>query len=165
MSKGKALAELYRQYGPIIYSRCRRMLKDDALAEDATQDVFLRVMRSFDQAPTGTSMLPWVHRITTNYCLNAIRDRRHQPEPVGELPESAGTSPESLMHDRHLAQRLLQRAPTREREPVLLAYRDGLEHQQIAAMLGISRRTVINRLNEFMRRARTAIGTEEMHHA
>lgn len=151
---GDRLADLYRRYGPTIYSRCRRLLRDDALAEDATQEVFLRVLRHIESAPSDQAALAWIYRISTNFCLNQIRDRSRQAEPVDELPDQAGEHPEPPMIDRDMALRLLERAPENLRAPAVLYYVDGLEQAQVAEVLGISRRTVINRLAEFANRAR-----------
>lgn len=148
------VTDLYRKYGPVIYSRCRRLLKDDALAEDATQEVFVRVMRHIEAAPDDAAALAWIYRISTNYCLNQIRDRSRQAEPMEELPEQVGEHPEGELLDRDLAMQLVQRAPENLRAPAVLYYVDGLEQEQVAKALGISRRTVINRLNEFMSRSR-----------
>src|SRR5438094_1120230 len=96
---------LYRKFGPAIYSRCRRLLKDDALAEDATQEVFVRVMRHIESAPDDKAALAWIYRISTNYCLNLIRDRNRQAEPVEDLPDTGGEHPEPELLDRELAMR------------------------------------------------------------
>lgn len=154
------LADLYRRYGPTIYSRCRRLLRDDVAAEDATQEVFLRVLRHIESAPNDQAALAWIYRISTNYCLNHIRDRSRHAEPVNEVPEQAGEHPEPPMLDRDLAMRLLQRAPENLRAPAVLYYVDGLEQAQVAQVLGISRRTVINRLGEFANRARKFVGRD-----
>ena len=47
----RQLALLYRRHGPAVYARCRRMLGDDAAAEDATQETFLRVLGHLENAP------------------------------------------------------------------------------------------------------------------
>lgn len=154
VDKSGKVADLYRKYGPVIYSRCRRLLKDDALAEDATQEVFVRVMRHIEAAPDDAAALAWIYRISTNYCLNQIRDRSRQAEPTDTLPEQASVHPEGELLDRELAMRLVARAPENLRAPAVLYYVDGLEQEQVAKALGISRRTVINRLNEFMSRSR-----------
>ncbi|MBX5484825.1 MAG: sigma-70 family RNA polymerase sigma factor [Myxococcaceae bacterium] len=151
---GVKLSELYRRFGPTIYARCRRLLRDDVAAEDATQEVFLRVLRHIESAPTDQAALAWIYRISTNYCLNQIRDRSRQAEPVENIPEQAGEHPEAPMIDRDLALRLLTRAPENLRAPAVLYYVDGMEQAQVAQVLGISRRTVINRLGEFANRAR-----------
>ncbi len=154
------LAELYRRYGPTIYARCRRLLRDDAAAEDATQEVFLRVFRHIDAAPNDQAALAWIYRISTNWCLNHLRDRSRQAEPVEALPEQAGAHPEAGLMDRDLCMRLLSRAPEKLRAPALLYYVDGMEQAHIAEVLGISRRTVINRLGEFQSRARKFVGRD-----
>jgi RNA polymerase sigma-70 factor (ECF subfamily) len=155
------VAELYRKFGPAIYSRCRRLLKDDAAAEDATQEVFLRVLRHIESAPTDQAALAWIYRISTNYCLNWLRDRSRQAEPTDELPEEPGDHPEPALIDRDLALRLVMRAPEALRAPAVLYYVDGLEQEQVAKMLGVSRRTVINRLGQFASRARKFIARQK----
>ena len=155
------VAHLYRKYGPAIYSRCRRLLKDDALAEDATQEVFVRVMRHIESAPDDAQALAWIYRISTNYCLNVIRDRGRQAEPTDELPEGAGEHPEEGHLDRDTALRLVNRAPESLRAVAVLYYVDGLEQEQVAKTLGISRRTVINRLQDFTERSRKFLAREK----
>lgn len=154
--------DLYRKFGSVIYSRCRRLLKDDALAEDATQEVFVRVMRHIEAAPDDQAALAWIYRISTNYCLNQIRDRNRQAEPVEELPDAGTGHPEAGMLERDLAMQLVSRAPENLRAPAILYYVDGLEQEQIAKTLGISRRTVINRLNDFMSRSRKFLSRDGM---
>lgn len=161
LSEGR-VSDLYRKYGAVIYSRCRRLLKDDALAEDATQEVFVRVMRHIDSAPDDQAALAWIYRISTNYCLNQIRDRGRQAEPVEELPDPGGDHPEPQLLDRDLALQLVNRAPEALRAPAILYYLDGMEQEQIARTLGISRRTVINRLNEFMSRSKKFLSRDGM---
>lgn len=153
---------LYRKYGPAIYSRCRRLLKDDALAEDATQEVFVRVLRHIESAPDDAAALAWIYRISTNYCLNQIRDRGRQAEPTApsDIPESPSDHPEPELMDRDLAMKLVSRAPEKLRAAAVLYYVDGMEQEQVAKTLGISRRTVINRLQEFTERSRKFLTRE-----
>ncbi|MCC6336986.1 MAG: RNA polymerase sigma factor [Myxococcales bacterium] len=156
------VSHLYRKFGPAIYSRCRRLLKDDALAEDATQEVFVRVLRHIESAPDDASALAWIYRISTNFCLNQIRDRGRQAETTdpSDIPEQPTEHPEPTMMDRDLALKLVSRAPEKLRAAALLYYMDGLEQEQIAKTLGISRRTVINRLQEFTERSRKFLARE-----
>jgi RNA polymerase sigma-70 factor (ECF subfamily) len=161
VSSDDKVASLYRKYGATIFSRCRRLLRDEALAEDATQEVFVRVFRHIEAAPDDAAALGWIYRISTNYCLNQLRDRSRHAEPTAPeaLPEvSDGELPEALWLDRDLAQRLIARAPEKLQEVAVLYYVDGLEQEQVAKALGISRRTVINRLQEFQERSRKFLG-------
>lgn len=151
---GARLAELYRRYGPTIAARCRRLLRDEVAGEDATQEVFLRVLGHIGSAPEDPAALAWISRISTNYCLNQLRDRSRRAEPMDELPEQASEHPEPPILERDFALRLLDRAPEYLRAPAVLHYVHGLEQAQVAKLLGISRRTVINRLRAFSERAR-----------
>ena len=122
----------------------------------------MRVMRHIQSAPDDQAALAWIYRISTNYCLNQIRDRNRQAEPVDELPDVGGPHPEAQLLDRDLAMQLVNRAPENLRAPAILYYIDGLEQEQIAKTLGISRRTVINRLNDFMSRSKKFLSRDGM---
>jgi RNA polymerase sigma-70 factor (ECF subfamily) len=152
MSAGD-LASLYSSYGPMIYSRCRRVLDDDAAAEDATQETFMRVQRHLQRAPHSLEALVWIYRVATNYCLNEIRNRRLHPVPVDVLPD-LGTDVAELLGRRDLAARLIEHAPEKLRAPAYLHYVDGLDQSEVARVLGISRRTVVYRLSAFAENAR-----------
>lgn len=147
------LTALYRAYGPVIYARCRRLLGDGAAAEDATQETFLRVHRHLAVADSREA-LSWIYRIATNYCLNEIRNRKHRPELHEHLPEVAGEDLERILADRDLAARIVERAPEKLRVAAWLHHVDGLDQGEVARVLDISRRTVVNRLAEFADNAR-----------
>jgi RNA polymerase sigma-70 factor (ECF subfamily) len=111
-SEEDRLTQIYRLYGSVIYARCRKLLNNDASAEDAAQETFVRVYRHLAKAPDPQEALAWIYRIATNYCLNEIRNRRTRPEPVEVLPEvPADGLDEERMGDRDLARRLIARAP------------------------------------------------------
>lgn len=122
----------------------------------------MRVLRHIESAPDDATALAWIYRISTNYCLNQIRDRSRQAEPTApeELPEGDGVQSEPDLIDRNTAMRLIERAPEKLQEVAVLYYVDGLEQEQIANTLGISRRTVINRLQEFLERSRKFISRD-----
>lgn len=152
------LTALYREYGQAIYWRCLKILRDEAAAEDATQETFLRVHRHLARAPDADEAGRWILRIATNYCLNATRDRRRDPEPRHELPEVPGdVTLEQVLGDRDMVRRVVARVDEKLRAVAWAHYVDGLDHVEAARMLGISRRTVANRLAVFAERARKVI--------
>jgi RNA polymerase sigma-70 factor (ECF subfamily) len=146
------LTRLYRTYGPIIYARCVRLLADTSAAEDATQETFMRVHRHLEKAPPEA--LGWIYRIATNYCLNELRDRKHRPSPTDELPELSIDDFASALGDRDLVARIIKRSPEKLRVVAWLHHVDGLDQAEVAQTLGISRRSVVNHLNEFAANAR-----------
>src|SRR4051794_1126624 len=128
MQKGKVEA-LYAKLGPTIYSRCRRILKDHAAAEDATQEIFVKILRSVDSIPADDAVMAWVHRVTTNHCLNTLRDasRRAEPMPSDVMPELRDDDFEDSLVTRDMAERLMERQPEELKAPVMLYHVKGME--------------------------------------
>jgi RNA polymerase sigma-70 factor, ECF subfamily len=146
--------QLYRQYGRLVYVRCRRMLGEQQAAEDATQEVFCRVATHLDRAPQAEYTLRWIYRISRNYCLNEIRNNRRRPQCVEGHEDAPDANAEALLVDRDLARRILRRTPTHLGAAAWLHCVDGLSHDEVGQRLSISRRTVINHVEEFANRAR-----------
>jgi RNA polymerase sigma-70 factor, ECF subfamily len=151
------LTNLYRTYGAVIYGRCRFLLHDDADAEDATHETFLRVRGHLDRVSSAREAVFFIYRVATNYCLNQLRDRKHRAAPA-ENPEgqlaAAPSDAEERMADRDLARRLVACAAPRVRSVAWLYHVDGFDQAEVALVLGVSRRTVIKRLQVFSRNAR-----------
>jgi len=143
---------LYKSYGPVIYARCKRLLRDEEAARDATQEVFIRVMRHLAKTPPGDEALRWISRIATNYCLNQIRDRQRlvslEDLEAGLQPR---VEPICELASRDLARTLIFSLPEHLRAVAWLCYVDELPGQEVAKNLGISRRTVVYRLAEVAR--------------
>jgi len=148
------LTVLYKTYGGQIYARCLRILNDRAAAEDATQETFVRAYRHLEKVPDSKEALHWIYRIATNYCLNQLRNRRRGPELRAEFSDAADPGFDKQVSDRDFVQSLVLRMPSKLQTVVWLRHVDGLDQEEIAGILNVSRRTVINRLSEFDRRAR-----------
>jgi RNA polymerase sigma factor (sigma-70 family) len=154
---GGALDELYRRHASAVYARCRYLLRDVDAARDATQDVFVRVLRArteLDAAPSPTAFLL---RTATNHCLNVIRaSRAAWHEELARIARdriSRGIEPEA----RELVRALLGAAPQEAQEIAVLYFVDELTQAEIAAETGRSLPTVRKRLREFLAAARGAL--------
>jgi RNA polymerase sigma-70 factor (ECF subfamily) len=140
---------LCERYGPMLYRRCLRLLRDEDEAMDACQDVFVRVLerRSRLDARHPSSLL---YRIATNLCLNRIRDRRRRDAVTGdgELLERIASAEdgESATGARLLLDRLFGRQPESSRTIAVLHYLDGLTLEQVAEAVGLSVSGVRRRL-------------------
>ena len=146
------IAELYRTWGPAIYRRCLRLLRDQEAARDATQEVFRKALSSPEKLADPQTALPFIYRIATNYCLNERRNagRRGETELV-DLDVSSG-HPE--FPQRRLVQRVLSRFDARTQSIAVGVLVDGMQHEEVADALGISRKTVSRRLTRFLEHAR-----------
>jgi RNA polymerase sigma-70 factor (ECF subfamily) len=155
---------LYRQYGPLVRRRARSLLGDELEAQDALQEVFVRVLQAMGEFRGQSQPSTWLYRITTNLCLNRIRDGKRRRERLqraseagdGPLPSGPGASPES----RAVLQNLLARLPEELAEIAVYYHVDEMEQAEIARLLGVSRRTIGYRLERFQGEARRATGDE-----
>ena len=139
----KGLRQLFERHGPLVYRRALRILGNSADAEEATQEVFVRVMRGADGFEERSQVTTWLYRITTNYCLNLVRDRKRQHELLAENhgPDTEvqrDAPPDQLVMLRHV----LANADEDQARAAIYVYLDGMSHQEAAELLGVSRRTV-----------------------
>ncbi len=147
-------ARLYRTYGPAVYRRCLRLLRDPELARDATQDVFVQLIRQWTTATAPDAVLAWIYRVATNHCLNLLRSaRRHGETPLDVVPEAAARA-WAADPQRLVAQEVLCRFDATTQAVAVGVFVDGMEHEELARVLGISRRTVSRRLDHFVSSAR-----------
>lgn len=151
------LQELYEKHAAAVYGRCRYLLRDDADARDALQDVFVKVLRSLAEFRAAASPATWILRIATHHCLNLLRARKAQW--VDQLRAlSQGRSEQTEPPDRReLVRVLLAAAPREAQEVAVLYYVDEMTQAEIAQELSRSLPTVRKRLREFLACARAAL--------
>jgi len=146
---GPTLQDMYRLYGAPVFRWARSLLRDADGARDATQEVFLRAVQ--DPVRVGTRPLPWLFRVTRNLCLNNLRDRRRRGRLLaGQRSEAVAFGPAEA---RLAVTTLCARVPDDLLEIAIYYYVDDLSHEDIAAIVGVSRRTIGNRLAAFQARA------------
>jgi RNA polymerase sigma factor (sigma-70 family) len=147
----QALGALYDRFGRAAYGVALRVLRDQALAEDAVQEAFLTVWRSADgyrreRAKPSTWILTLVHRRAVDLVR---REERRRGEPLGDPPEAATgeVSEEAELRDRRAAvQAALQQLPNDQREALELAYYGGLTQSDLAERLGVPLGTIKSRM-------------------
>lgn len=148
------IEQLYERYGPLVHRRARALLGDDQAAWDALQEVFVRALKGRDAFRHEASPTTWLYRITTNYCLNILRDdarRRSKLElRAVERPDVKPVEPELRLA---LAQVMGQLSPE-VCEMAVYSHVDRMSHDEIAVLMNVSPRTVGNRLKEFAAQAR-----------
>jgi RNA polymerase sigma factor (sigma-70 family) len=152
-----ALGVLYRKYAPAIQAQCRRYLPSAAAARDATHEAFARVLAKGVVLPSEEdNAARYLCRISINICLNQIReDRTHGRAAPGlaALNESHSNSAESDLASRDFIQVLMARCKAGDARVAILHYLDGMPQVEIARILGITRRSVFNRLRKLKRMA------------
>ncbi len=142
--------ELFRSHGPMVYRRARTILGSEADAEEAMQDVFIRALGKIDSFEWRSSLSTWLYQITTNLCLNRLRDRARQAQLRSEntpqrAPENVATADDMLVI-RHL---LVEVPDETWAQAAVYVFIDGMSHREAAEVLGVSKRTVGNMLQRF----------------
>jgi RNA polymerase sigma-70 factor, ECF subfamily len=158
---GERVVGLYREYGPAVYRRCVRLLGDREAAKDATQEVFVKLLRDIGKLADRETALPWIYRVATNHCLNLRRAaRRHAEDALDDALEVAPRSGETFPNGR-LAREVLGRFDVQTQAIAVGVLVDGMEHEELAGALGISRRTVHRKLTRFLDSARKLLDRSE----
>lgn len=145
---------LYRRHGPMVLRRARAILGDDAQAKDAMQEVFIRALRAGDGFRNQASPVTWLYQITTHHCLNLCRDQSRRAKLLEE--NAPGERHAADPDDRLTLRAVLARVPDELAEIAVYYYVDQLKQDEIAERMGVSRRTVGNRLEAFLAAARAA---------
>jgi RNA polymerase sigma-70 factor (ECF subfamily) len=140
------LERLYQQYGALVFRRARRLLGDEQRAKDVCQEVFLRLWR---YRPTFVEVAPvtWLYRVTTNLCLNQVRDERRRNDLGTRLGQ--GGDSEHPPSPELPAALLLRGVPEPLQAIAIYYYVDRMSQDEIAEVLGVAQRTVSNRLKQF----------------
>jgi RNA polymerase sigma factor (sigma-70 family) len=150
-SDGTALAELYDRYGRVAWGLARRVLRDDALAEDAVQDAFLAAWRTAPRfVPERASARTWLLTLVHRRAIDLVRrQERRRAEPLEAAPAPGGERADDeafLRLERERVQQALARLPDREREALELAYYGGFTQSELAERLGQPLGTIKSRM-------------------
>ena len=142
------LTRLVETYQTPLMHICYMILHDEALAEDAVQETFLKAYKALGQFRGESSEKTWLFRIGMNVCRDMRRGRwfryvdlRVTPDT---LPIPAGEAEEDY---EELAQAIVL-LPDKYKEPLLLYYYQDMTIEETAQLLGVGKSTVHNRLRK-----------------
>lgn len=152
MLENDALAELYRRYGYLVHRRCLAIVQDGADADDALQEVFLRVRR-YGDTERGGSTLAWLYAISFRVCCDQLDRRRKEPPSTPDALaalelRSVGSGEDA--ERRALLGGALRAVGPKTREIAVLHFLDGMTQEETAAASGYSRKTVGKKLHAFV---------------
>ncbi len=149
-----ALEDGYGAHGARVYRLCLRLLGRESDAEDATQEVFLKLFERIESFSGEARFSTWLHRLTVNHCLHRLeREQRRRtaalPDDERDHPLDQGASPfdqVSRTEARETLQALLQRLSGEHRAVLVLREIEGLSYQELSTALEIPVGTVMSRL-------------------
>jgi len=164
----QAFAELYRRVAPAVFGLVGKVVRNPALSEEVTQEVFVELWRDasrFD--PNRGTARSWIMTCAHRRAVDRVRSaeraarrddlagRRDQGRPYDEVAEQVETG---LEHEH--VRRSLDALTELQREAVVLAYYGGHTHREIAELLEVPVGTVKTRLRDGLIRLRDHLGVE-----
>jgi RNA polymerase sigma-70 factor (ECF subfamily) len=163
----RAFELLYDRYSATVYGVVLRILGDRELAEDAVQEIFVRVWKRAASFDRSRAFAPWLFGIAHNYCIDELRRRRVRPQPVYEddehpvlsdIPDEADVGEAAVLTDqRRIVRAALDQLPEEQRQALILAYFGGLTQQEIATRLNNPLGTVKTRMRLGLQKLRSLL--------
>jgi len=156
----QAFRALYQEYGKAVYSLAYHMLQNATLAEEVTQDTFVKVWQSKSHwDPAKGKLKNWLLTITQFTAIDRLRQERRQPdlhpdsidEMAEEIPAYAS---ESLWRDGTTLRMLVEQLPEDQAMLIGLAFFRGMSHGDIAEVTHIPLGTVKTRLRTGLQKLR-----------
>jgi RNA polymerase sigma-70 factor, ECF subfamily len=159
--------EIYDRYSGRIYNFAFRFLKNAEAAEDATQEVFVKMLRHANQFHGDAKLSTWLFSITANWCRDYLRKADNKVKETEDvlvsLPGPAELSPDRNFEQRENERRVrraLEALTTEQREAILLSRYQGLSYAEIAQIAGCSEGAVKTRVFRAMETLKKALGGE-----
>jgi len=153
-----AFEALVRRHTRTVYAHALRFFGDHMVAEDVTQEVFVKVFRSLGSFDEKSRFSTWLFRVTRNTCLDEVRSGRKRPIPVDPLDVTAvgdDFSDELVMSSAiELAMRAL---PQEDRDALSAVSTFGLTYTQAGESLGVPAGTVKSRVFRARRALRATL--------
>ncbi len=173
----EAFAELLRRYETQIFNFSLRYLRSADLAEDVTQDTFMRIVQRAAEFKHESRFSTWLYTIARNLCVDQLRKQRHRRHPSLEqsdehgraleerLPDSRpdGSTERSAVAHEIRAQVVLavEDLPEDQREVFLLRHVGDVSFKDIATITGVGENTVKSRMRYALERLQKALSDFE----
>jgi len=160
---------LYRKYNAMVFRRCKHILHNEALALEAMQDVFVKLVenrqRLNENAPSSL-----LYTMATNHCLNMIRNNRRRVSAEVPMDETSDMpsldqiasldDPQDQIANQSVLDRLFRHHPDSTRLIAVLHYHDGMTLEEVAETIGMSVSGVRKRLRHLRESLKTLQGVD-----
>ena len=158
-----AFESLVRAHSDAVYGHCLRFFGERTAAEDATQEVFLKVLRQAGSYDGRAAFSTWLFRLTRNTCLDLARaaSRRPVTADLSLLADQAGADPMAVRDDADVLRRAVATLPPGERDAIAAIGLFELTYAEAAQALGIAVGTVKSRVFRARRALVAAIAKED----
>jgi RNA polymerase sigma factor (sigma-70 family) len=130
---------LYNRYSAKIFGKCLTLLKDEYEAQDATQDIMMKILLNLSKFSGKSKFSTWVYSITYNFCIDAIRKAKKDKSELVEDISTIADDIEDEISDKFLLEVqldqlkvILDEIPAGDRSILLMKYMDGMSIKEIS---------------------------------
>lgn len=155
-----AILVLYDRYSQLVYSIILRVLRDEGVAEELTQDIFLQLWRQtkvYD--PARGTLRTWIAVVARHRAVDQLRKRRQEVD-INDLDLSVDAKQEENARDAQFLDKIqaeMSRMPAAERLVLELAFFEGYTHSEISANTGQPLGTIKSRIRSAISRLREVL--------
>lgn len=166
-SNHAALAEIYQRYWAVLFIQARKMLQDDDLARDVTQEIFISLWSSGPELKINSNLSGYLYASVRNKVLNCIRDNKVRTDYIdlfGLYLEQSQNSTTEILEEKELRNTILEiveSLPPKMREVFELSRFQHLTHKEIAGQLNISETTVKKQISNALGVLKTKLGDQD----
>ncbi|MBK8055906.1 MAG: RNA polymerase sigma factor [Saprospiraceae bacterium] len=132
---------LYDRYTDKVYAKCISMLRDQELAEDATQEIFVKILLSLSKFSGKSKFSTWLYSITYNYCIDQIR-REKKENTVTVNDFSRIDQVDDDMYDSEIKEtnvfrlkEVMEKLNAEDKSILMMKYQDDLSIRDICSIL------------------------------
>lgn len=157
----KYFSILYDRYSTKVYSRCLSLLKNEATAADASQDIFMKIFLNLSKFNQKSRFSTWVYSITYNYCIDYIRRKKKEKTVLTDEDEKIGDVQEEVS-DKELFEIELDRIkeimeiiPAEDKAVLTMKYQEGLSIKVIGDVINKSESATKMKLKRAKHKVRT----------
>ena len=145
--QGRYFDMLYKRYGTKVFSKCLSLLQSRALAEDATQEIFMKILLNVSKFKGNSKFSTWTYSITYNFCIDYIRKqkKRRVVADETELKDEAveEVSDKELLEIKiERLQVVMEKAESKDKAILMMKYMDNMSIRDMAEVLNRSESAV-----------------------
>ena len=167
-----AISELYERFGALVFKAARQVLNSRAEAEDASQEIFVRLWKTADRFdPRRARLVTWVMLIARRHLIDRLRRKVARPEVLGLeteneggfIPEGSTKEPVVPVESNPALAARVQELPALQREVIERTYLKGFTLREVSEQLNAPLGTVKSALSRGLARLRERMGEAEQH--
>lgn len=155
---------IYERYAAKVFSKCIALLKDEAMAKDATQEIFMKIFLNLSKFGEKARFSTWLYSITYNFCIDYLRKKNRRGNIFSDDMERAPDVEEDEVSDKVLLEmkvdhlrKVLEIIPPDDKYVLLMKYQEDLSIKEIAEVLDKSESAIKMKIKRAKAKAQNAL--------